>query len=153
MPLPICVVKNGMRVRRTKPPRSLVERGRLAAAPSMISGRLALRIISAARSIACRLRDRDLHRMRRNDLGLALLRRRCLRAVRGEPGRAALPSRRGTHRARWSESDDADTICRAILVTGRIELITSTIWNFACREDRMPFCPVRMIMGMAPRCA
>ena len=54
MPLPICVVKNGMRVRRTKPASPVVERGRLAAAPSITSGRSAPRIISAARSSAAR---------------------------------------------------------------------------------------------------
>ena len=45
------------------------------------------------------------------------------------------------------------TICRAILVSGRIVETMSTIWNRACRLDRMPFCPVSMIIGMAPSCA
>lgn len=52
--LPICVVKNGIFVRRTKPPMPAVLRGRDAAAPSMIKGRLALRIMSAARSSEAR---------------------------------------------------------------------------------------------------
>ncbi len=41
----------------------------------------------------------------------------------------------------------------AILVIGFMELITSTIWNLACRDDRMPFWPVMMIIGIAPRWA
>ena len=51
-PLPICVLKNGSRVRRTKLDRASTRRGRLPPAPIMISGRLAARIISAARSRA-----------------------------------------------------------------------------------------------------
>lgn len=51
-PLPICVLMNGMRTRRTKSDNASANRGRLAAAPNIISGRSALRIISAARSTA-----------------------------------------------------------------------------------------------------
>jgi hypothetical protein len=45
------------------------------------------------------------------------------------------------------------TIWRVILVSGFIEAMTSTIWNRACRAVLMAFCPVIMIIGMAPRCA
>jgi hypothetical protein len=42
------------------------------------------------------------------------------------------------------------TICRAILVRGRIVATTSTTWNRACRADMIGFCPVIMIIGIAP---
>ena len=45
------------------------------------------------------------------------------------------------------------TICRVILVSGRIEAMTSTIWNRACLALMIGFCPVIMIIGMAPRWA
>jgi len=46
------VLKNGIWVRRTNSVRPAVRRGRLVAAPSITSGRLAARIITAARSSA-----------------------------------------------------------------------------------------------------
>ncbi len=54
VPFPIWVVKNGIWVRRTNPAIPVVLRGREAAAPSMINGRLAFKIISAARSSEAR---------------------------------------------------------------------------------------------------
>ena len=45
------------------------------------------------------------------------------------------------------------TICRVNLVSGLMEAMTSTIWNRACRAVLMAFCPVIMIIGMAPRWA
>ena len=45
------------------------------------------------------------------------------------------------------------TICRVILVSGRIDAITSTIWKRACLAVMIAFCPVIMIIGMAPRWA
>jgi hypothetical protein len=136
--LPIWVVKNGIRVRRTKPPRSLVERGRLAAAPSMISGRFAFKIISAARSIACHCAsgsstgcEGTISASPSSDAMSSGSSRRT------GPGRSSVATRNASRTIVGIE--EAETICRAILVTGRIELITSTIWNFACRQDRMPF--------------
>ena len=49
---PIWVVKNGMRVRRTSSPDPELSAAGSPAAPSMMSGRFAARIISAARSSA-----------------------------------------------------------------------------------------------------
>ena len=46
-----------------------------------------------------------------------------------------------------------ETIWRDSLVSGRIDATTSTTWNRACRDDRMPFWPVIMIIGMAPSSA
>ena len=45
------------------------------------------------------------------------------------------------------------TIWRDSLVSGLNALTTSTIWNLACRLLMMPFCPVIMIIGMAPSSA
>ena len=45
------------------------------------------------------------------------------------------------------------TICRAILVSGVMVATTSTIWNRACRLVMIPFWPVIMTIGIAPRCA
>ena len=45
----------------------------------------------------------------------------------------------------------AETICRDSFVSGFIVATTSTTWKRACRDDRIPFWPVIMIMGIAPR--
>ena len=45
------------------------------------------------------------------------------------------------------------TIWRVNLVSGLIVAIMSTIWNRACRLLMIPFWPVIMTIGMAPRCA
>ena len=45
------------------------------------------------------------------------------------------------------------TIWRVDLVSGRIVATMSTIWNRACRLLMMPFWPVIMTIGIAPRCA
>ena len=45
------------------------------------------------------------------------------------------------------------TICRVILVSGRIDATTSTIWKRACLALMIAFCPVIMIIGIAPRWA
>ncbi len=45
------------------------------------------------------------------------------------------------------------TMVRAILVIGRMAAMMSTIWKRAWRLNRMPFWPVSMIIGIAPRCA
>ena len=47
----------------------------------------------------------------------------------------------------------AETICVAILVSGRMVATMSTIWKRAWRLLRIAFCPVIMTIGMAPRCA
>ncbi len=46
-----------------------------------------------------------------------------------------------------------ETIWRDSLVNGFITATVSTIWNLAWRDDRMPFWPVIMIIGMAPSSA
>ncbi len=46
-----------------------------------------------------------------------------------------------------------ETIWRDSLVSGLIDDTTSTTWNRACRDDRMPFWPVIMIIGIAPSSA
>ena len=51
-PLPICVVKNGMPARNTKADSASLDCGRDAADAIINNGRLALRMISAARSSA-----------------------------------------------------------------------------------------------------
>ena len=45
------------------------------------------------------------------------------------------------------------TICRVILVSGRMEATTSTIWKRACLAVMIGFWPVMRIIGMAPRLA
>lgn len=45
------------------------------------------------------------------------------------------------------------TICWEDLVSGFIVATMSTIWNRACWWLRIAFCPVIMIIGMAPRWA
>jgi hypothetical protein len=47
----------------------------------------------------------------------------------------------------------ADTICRVILVSGRIAPTISTIWKRACRALLIAFCPVIISIGIAPRWA
>jgi hypothetical protein len=116
-----------------------VLRGRDAAAPSMINGRLALRIISAARSSEARCATgisigccgtiatssasfaRDVLRQFQQDRTRSLF--------HGDPEGIA-NDRRNTARA-----DDLEES----LVSGLKALTTSTIWNFACRLLMMPF--------------
>jgi type IV secretory pathway component VirB8 len=43
------------------------------------------------------------------------------------------------------------TIWRVIFVSGRMEATTSTIWKRACLAVMIAFCPVIIIIGMAPR--
>ena len=45
----------------------------------------------------------------------------------------------------------AETICRVILVIGRIAPTMSTSWKRACRALLIAFWPVIITMGMAPR--
>ena len=154
VPLPIWVVKNGICSRRTKPPRPAVLRGRLAAAPSMISGRFASRIMPAARSSALRCATGHLDRMHRHH---RYRRRRLSRDILGQfeqhrprpllhrdPERVAHQGRNGT---------GTDDLPCDSLVSGLNAPTTSTIWNRACRLLMMPFCPVIMIIGMAPSSA
>ena len=67
------------------------------------------------------------------------------------PGRSSIATRKASRTRRGMEAPL--TICRAILVIGRMTEMVSTIWNRAWRLNRMPFCPVSMIIGMAPRWA
>ena len=46
-----------------------------------------------------------------------------------------------------------DTIWRVSLVSGFMAATVSIIWKRAWRLPMMPFCPVIITMGMAPRCA
>ena len=46
-----------------------------------------------------------------------------------------------------------ETICRVSLVSGFIDATISTTWKRACRDDRMPFWPVIITIGIAPSSA
>ena len=70
-PLPIWVLKNGMPVRRTKSESGSTRRGRLAAAPSMISGRLRAEDHLGGPVERRRRGDRQLDRMRRDQRNVA----------------------------------------------------------------------------------
>ena len=67
------------------------------------------------------------------------------------PGRSSIATRKASRTMVGMLA--ALTIWRVILVSGFIEAMTSTIWNRACRAVLMAFCPVIMIIGIAPRCA
>ncbi len=47
----------------------------------------------------------------------------------------------------------AETICRVILVSGRMAPTMSTTWKRACRAVLIGFWPVIISIGIAPRCA
>ena len=67
------------------------------------------------------------------------------------PGRSSIATRKAS---RTSVGIVAVlTICRVDLVRGRMVATMSTIWNRACRLDMIPFCPVIITIGIAPRCA
>ena len=153
-PLPICVLKKGM----PRAPHELREqrarqRGRLAAAPSMISGRFAARIIAA---VAIERRRRG-DRPSRSDAaapadGLGLL----VGDIFGqlEMHRAG-PLFLGDAEGLAHEGGDGggETIWRVILVSGLIAATMSTIWKRACRAVMIAFWPVIISIGMAPRWA
>ena len=153
VPLPIWVLKNGSRVRSTKAESWSVSRGRLAAAPSMISGFLAARIISAARSSAAADATGSSTGWGGMIAGASTTSEAMSSGSSSStgPGRSSMQTRKASRTIEGMVT--AETICRAILVKGRIEATTSTIWNRAWRVDRTPFWPVRMIIGMAPRWA
>ncbi|MNT89401.1 hypothetical protein D3C72_2301190 [compost metagenome] len=67
------------------------------------------------------------------------------------PGRSSIATRKAS---RTIEGMLAGlTIWRVILVSGRIEATTSTIWKRACLALMIAFCPVIRIIGIAPRWA
>ena len=101
------------------------------------------------RRVACR---RQLDRMRRQSAAPSrILRPRYLPAVPDAPG----PGRSSCAMRNASRTMVGiicgETICRESLVSGFIDATTSTIWKRACRDDRIPFCPVIIIIGIAPR--
>ena len=153
MPLPICVLKNGIPVRRTKLAMPWVPRGRLEAAPNMISGRFALMIISAARSSAVRCATGisigwtgTTGTSGTSSPAMSSGNSRCT-----GPGRSSIAVRKASRTSVGIEA--ALTICRVILVSGFIEAMTSTIWKRAWRLLMIAFWPVMITIGMAPRWA
>ena len=153
MPLPIWVVKNGICSRRTKLFSPAVERGRLQAAPSMISGRSAASIMLAARSRAARCATGSSIGCTRT-IGTASVISPAMSSGSSSstgPGRSSV--------ARWKASRTSVgmelglTIWRDSLVSGRNAPTTSTIWKRAWRDDRIPFWPVIITIGIAPRLA
>ncbi len=152
-PLPICVVKNGMPARCTKADSASLDCGRDAAEAIISSGRLAPRMISAARSSAS---------------GLAIGRSTAWVGMRDTPSTSVAAmssgssSSTGPGRSSWATRKAsrtmvgmvrAETICRASLVSGFIVLTMSTIWKRACLLATMPFWPVIMMTGHAPSSA
>ena len=140
-------------MRRTNSVSPAVRRGRLAAAPSITSGRLAARIIAAARSSAARRRDRQLDRVRRHhgrsgasSPAMSSGSSRCT-----GPGRSSIATRNASRTMVGMVA--VLTIWRVNLVSGFIVATMSTIWNRACLRLLIPFWPVIRIIGMAPRCA
>ena len=78
---------------------------------------------------------------------------RCLRAAPDAPG-PDVPPRATRNASRTSVGIIAgETIWRDSFVSGFIAATMSTIWKRAWRDDRMPFCPVIMIIGIAPSSA
>ena len=153
-PLPICVLKNGMPVRCTKLDSSATRRGRLPAAPSMISGRFAAQDHLGRAVERRRMRDRQVDGCGgTSGTSPTSLAGDVFGQFQDAPGPAALPARRGTHRARCVGMRRGLTIWRAILVSGFIDATTSTIWKLACLPVMIAFCPVIMIIGIAPSCA
>ena len=65
------------------------------------------------------------------------------------PGRSSCATRKASRTRVGIEA--ALTICRVSLVSGFMAATVSTIWKRACRLDRMPFWPVIITIGMAPR--
>src|SRR5205807_1689280 len=65
--------------------------------------------------------------------------------------RSSTATRKASRTAAGMEA--ADTICRVILVNGRIAPTMSTIWKRACRALLIAFWPVIISVGMAPRWA
>ena len=142
-----------MRVRSTKFARPEVERGRLAAAPSMMSGRLAARIISAARSSAAGWAT-GMSTGCGGTSGTGSTSSPATSSGSSRctgPGRSSMATRNASRTMAGIEA--ALTIWRVILVSGFIEAITSTIWKRAWRAVMIAFWPVIMIIGMAPRWA
>ena len=101
----------------------------------MISGRLACRIISAARSSAARC-ERQLDRMRRDQRSVS----HASAAMSSGSSRSTGPGRSSSATRKASRTrvgiDRGETICRVSLVSGRIAATMSTIWNRACRDDQ-----------------
>ena len=152
-PLPIWVLKNGRRVRRTKSDSASVRRGRLAPAPAISSGRLAASSIWVARSSAAGCATGS-GTSCGGTSGTSLISSPAMSSGSSSstgPGRSSIASRKAS-RTRVGMLEPV-TMVRAILVIGRMAAMMSTIWNRAWRLNRMPFWPVSMIIGMAPRCA
>ena len=130
-----------------------VSRGRLAAAPSITSGRSAARIIAAARSsaaggatgssIGC---GGTSGRSGASSPAMSSGSSRCT-----GPGRSSMATRNASRTKVGIVA--VLTIWRVILVSGRIVATMSTIWKRACRLLMIPFWPVIMTIGIAPRCA
>jgi hypothetical protein len=153
VPLPIWVLKNGMRVRRMNSTRPVAKRGRLDAAPSITSGRCASRIIAAARaraaggatgsSIGC---GGTIAMSAAASPAISSGSSRCT-----GPGRSSIATRNASRTSVGMVA--VLTIWRVDLVSGRIVATMSTIWKRACRLPMIPFWPVIMTIGIAPRCA
>jgi hypothetical protein len=151
VPLPIWVVKKGICVRRTKPANPEVERGRDAAAPSMISGRLAARITAAARSSASRCATGV-------SIGCTAIGSRSGPSSPATssgsssntgPGRSSMAMRKASRTTVGMLA--AVAICRDGFVSGLKALTMSTIWKRAWRLVWIAFCPVIITVGIAPR--
>ncbi len=117
----------------------------------MISGRLAARIMSAARSSAARCATgisigwigttgRSSASSPATSSGSS--------SSTG-PGRSSIATRNASRTSVGIVLEP--TIWRDSLVSGRNADTTSTIWNRACRLLMIPFWPVIITIGMAPR--
>ena len=128
-------------------------RGRLDAAPNMISGRFALMIISAARSSAVRCAT-GISIGCTGTTGTSGTASPAISSGSSSstgPGRSSIAVRKASRTIVGMLA--ALTIWRAALVSGFIEAMTSTIWKRAWRLLMIAFCPVIRIIGMAPRWA
>ena len=154
VPLPICVLKKGIWVRRDEV-RQAGAQARAAGGGAQHHQRPLGLEDHLGRAVE---RRRRRYRHARSDAAAPwedqeLPRPRYLPAIPDEPALAAPPWPRGKRRARrwgWSPRSRSGG---SILVSGRIVATMSTIWKRACRLVMIPFWPVIRIIGMAPRYA
>ena len=116
-----------------------MECGREAAAPSMISGRSAFRIIAAARSSALRVATGI--SIGCTGIGSSSGARSPAMSSGSSsstgPGRSSIATRNASRTTVGMVAQL--TICRLSLVSGLNALTTSTIWKRACRLLMIPF--------------
>jgi hypothetical protein len=148
-PLPIWVVKNGMPSLSTNSRSILLVVLRIEAAPTISSGRLAL----AMASTACAMALSSATGRRECALGM-MIASLCSSAMSSGSSRCVAPGRSSSARRKASRTRagmlSEATICLVYLVSGFIMSTMSTIWKCPCLLALTGFCPVIIIIGIAP---